>query len=563
MNRCFRITTFISICVSMMILCGSATARAQEVWFGPLLPRAPSTHIRGAVDWPGFLKSRAGWERSSTRVAVLKVSRGYLFDAPDDELTEMASRLAALGIALGIEIQPIAVQESDHCGHHEGYDHPKNVAFVVNKLARLHIKPKYVAFDEPVWFGHFATDPQTCQFPILDVAGRVVTVARLYKAAFPDVVFGDIETLGPLVRHADWQNAFQTYVQAFNQAIGAPLQFVQLDLDWRNPGWPEQITAFRTLGRTLGLKLGVIYNGDGEDTNDAQWIAHAQQNVALTETLHGIVPEQAVFQSWNKYPTHALPENSPSAHTWLIAQYSLTPAHFLVAQNDSHREARLLGPDGSPVANAPVELQRKGSDPAQMPQERTVSGTVPDNAHFALVGLHVNADCFCAGSNDLIIGPFAYTEHRDGAARQNFDLTVDAQRILTTRGNGGEIHPLRVADNPLARIKVAPNQHLLLDSPQFAVTPGSNFTFSARLGSVTGAGLFGNATIAWAGADKHVFSRVNIRMERDDHPVASLRTDSTGRFAIPALTDSTGKQVALSLHFAGNETFREAYADLP
>jgi hypothetical protein len=563
MNRCFRNTIFISVCAFLMILCGSAETWAQEVWFGPRLPRAPSTHIQGVVDWPGFLKSRTGWEQSSVHVAVLKISRGYLSDAPDDELTEMASRLAALGIAVGIEIQPIAVQESDHCGHHEGYDAPTNAAFVVNKLVRLHIKPKYIAFDEPVWFGHFATDPQTCQFPILDVARRVATIAGLYKAAFPDIVFGDIETPEPLVLHADWQTAFQTYVQAFNQAMGVPLQFVQLDVDWRNPGWPEQMAAFRALGRALGLKLGVIYNGDGEDTNDAEWIAHAQHNVAATESLHGIIPEQAVFQSWNTLPTHALPETSPSAHTWLIARYSLTPAHFTVSQSANHREARLLGAGGNPVANAPVEVQRKGSDPAQVPQERTVSGTVPDNARFALVGLHVNTDCFCAGSNNLVIGPFTYTEHRNGAAKQSFDLTADAQRALTTRGNGGDIRSFRVADNPLARINVAPNQHLLLDSPQFAVTPGSNFSFSAPLGSVTGTGLFGNATILWAGADKRVFNRVNIRLERDDHPIASLRTDSDGRLTIPALADSAGKPVALRLHFAGTEALREAYVDLP
>ncbi len=538
-------------------------AIAQEIWFGPRLPRAPWIHVQGIVEWPDMFASRSGWETSSTRVAVLKLEPGYIADASDEELTTLSSRLTKLGIAVGIEIQPVAARKSDHCGVTEGYDDPVAVARIVAKLTRLQIRPKYIALDEPVWFGHYADGPQECHFSITDVAHRAAEIAQLYLTAFPQVILGDIEPVGSLVQKVDWQASYRTFEEEFNKALGRKLQFMQLDVDFRNPGWPRQIKAIFAFGRSLGMRMGIIYNGDGEDANDRAWIAHAEQSIALTESLYSIIPDQAIFQSWNKFPTHALPETSPSAHTWLIARYILPRTHFAFHRQGNDVEGRLLATDGHGIANARISIATMGTPIGELPQARTATGVVPDRARFALLGLRVNIECFCNGLNDLMIGKFTYTEHGAGSKSASFNTASEAARSQASRPDGLPVEVVKIGGDLLAHIKIKPNQRLLLNSQIFPVTPLSQFTFSAQIGSVTGNGMFGTATVIWFDADKHDFLRTNVRLERDVHHVEFLRTDATGRFRIVRKGGSGSVPAALQLHFPGNEEFRESYAELP
>jgi hypothetical protein len=535
---------------------------AQEIWFGPLLPRAPWIHLDGVSDWSGLFKSRSGWENVSRRIGVLKLHPAYIADASDQELAALVADLERLGIAVGMEVNAVATHPSDKCGVTEGYDDPASVARVIAKMQRLHVIPKYVAFDEPVWFGHYAEGPKECGLPIHEVALRTVEIAQQYLTAFPAVVFGDIETTASLMLHTDWEANYQGFKQELEQGLGHKLAFVQLDVDWRNPSAAEQVATFANFARTFGMGLGIIYNGDGEDEDDAAWTAHAKENFTLIESASGIIPSQAIFQSWNRFPRRVLPETSPSSHSWLIAQYILPRTRFSWSNRDGQVSGRLIGSDGTAVPNAPMDVEVLGTSLTQTPKVRVVSGVVPENASFGIIGMRINQECLCGGSNDLVIGDFSYMESGGGSVAETFSFPSEAARQRGPRPDGVGLQTFSVGDSLLAHITVGSSQCFGFNSPAFVVTQHARFTFTAPIGSLDGKGMFGTATIIWLDAGKKGFQRTNIKLAHDVGATETVRTGATGNFVVNRPIDLSGKAAVLRLHFPGTPALRGAYADV-
>ena len=48
------------------------------------------------------------------------------------------------------------------------------------------------------------------------------------------------------------------------------------------------------------MQFGVIYNSDGEAPTDQAWVAEAKRHFDELETRYGLIPDQAVFQTWNQ-----------------------------------------------------------------------------------------------------------------------------------------------------------------------------------------------------------------------------------------------------------------------
>src|SRR5262249_6947479 len=150
-----------------------------------------------------------------------------------------------------------------------------------------------------------------------------------------------------------WQEAYARYKRGLEAAVGRPLAFLQLDVGWRRPDWPEATKQMATFARSLGMKLGVLYNGDNDDEGDNAWTSHAWRNVVRVETELGIIPDQAIFVSWNRFPRRALPETSAEAHTWLMSQYALSRTSFEIHREDNGWQVKLLNEIGRPLAGQP------------------------------------------------------------------------------------------------------------------------------------------------------------------------------------------------------------------
>jgi hypothetical protein len=529
----------------------TAPAGAEKIWFGPLLPRAAERHIASIEDWHDLLRPGSAWNRADAQTQVFYLSRGYVMDASDDDLKAMAAAMAARGIVLAGGIQPVAVEDSDNCGKTEGYDTPRGVAAMVDKLKRNAISLKYLGLDGPLWFGHYGTGPQECRFSVEEVIRRTATNLRIVTDAFPDLIVGDIEGT-PLTLQPGWQEEYARFKRGLEAAAGRPLAFLQLDIAWPNPDWPESVKKLAGMARTLGMQLGIIYNGDGRDRGDAAWIAHAWDNVVRIESELGIVPDQAIFVSWNRFPTRALPETSPEAHTWLPLQYSLPRTRFEARRDGEGWRVTLVDAAGHPLADRPVAIEHLGQDPAEPPPLHKVTGTVPKDAVSAILGWRINIECLCTGDNDLLVGDLTYREDAAGGVGQTLRLAGLTGRPRT---DGVEIAAVRPSgEQPFYRVRVPRERHLLLNSPAFPVTPEASFELRAALGAIDPAGLYGNATVIWLGRDGKGLRRSNLEDAGERMRVGEVRTGADGSFTLPA-----SAQVQ-ELSFAGDAALRPALA---
>ena len=532
---------------AVMAFAAATGTQAQQVMFQPNQPR---THLKGDPDWKILFRPDAPWQRAASQIQILSLGAGYIGDgATDDELREIADWMAARGIAMNIVLQPVAAEPSESCGKTEGYDNPKFVEKVAATLKRVGIAPKYVALDGPLWFGHYATGPQDCRFSIEEAARRSVRNLRFFLDDFPDFEIEDIEGDG-LVLQPNWQADYRAFKTAFEAAAGHPLNSLRLDVKWTAPDWGANVKALHAMAKSLGMRFGFIYNGDDRDDSDAAWVAHAIRNYTRAESEYGIIPDRAAFVSWNKHPSHTVPETSPDTMTWLIDQYRLPRTRLEAQREGAGWRVKLVDASGHPLAAQKVAIARLGVDPARPPPVRSVSGTVPKEAAAAILGLRVNAECFCAGVNDLLLGDISYEESGGGSVKQTLPV-ADIAKVA--RGAG-----IAVAAAPVGgiRLEVRREQQIIDNSAKFAVTPGAHYDFRVPLGSVNGDGLSGTATIIWLDGEGKGLFRTNLGDDGDRTPAGSVTTDRDGGFSVK--DDGSAQE----LSFAGTAELRPALARL-
>lgn len=295
-------------------------AQAQSIWLAPRAPFPPA-NVPGAIDLMDLFQPDAPWLGVASHVKVFKLPTMFLAWVPDEQLGTIVQDLNRRGIALAMESLAQSVLDQPQCGHNvEGYSDPRMAQKIAEKIKRVGGTLRFVAMDEPLFFGHFYNSPEACHSPVDNVADRVAAVVSRYRTVFPDVLIGDIEPAGATL-FPGWDGAFAAWVGAFQKAVGAPLAFLQVDADWNNPNHVEGIRRSAALAATNGLPLGVIYNGRGNDRSDQQWITSARTNIDSVEAILGQRPDQAIFQTWMAHPARVLPETDADSLTGLIEYY--------------------------------------------------------------------------------------------------------------------------------------------------------------------------------------------------------------------------------------------------
>ncbi|HYL98334.1 MAG TPA: hypothetical protein VEZ90_05215, partial [Blastocatellia bacterium] len=185
---------------------------------------------------------------------------------------------------------------------------------------------------EPLFFGHYYSGKNACKSSIPDVASRTAVIVKIYTAAFPNAIVGDVEPFPAVSSHPDWQADYASWLRAFHNATGTPLSFLNLDFNWGDPFLNKgndhsgsNAAAIAALARNAvsvaranGLRVGMIYWGGG--ATDQVWMRNARTHIDYVEAS-GIHPDQAIFVSWNAAPARTLPESDPAALTSLIDYY--------------------------------------------------------------------------------------------------------------------------------------------------------------------------------------------------------------------------------------------------
>jgi hypothetical protein len=179
---------------------------------------------------------------------------------------------------------------------------------------------KYVGMDEPLFFGHYYSGSNACKSSIEEVANRVAAILSVYRSAFPGVEIGDNEPFPGIARSSDWQSEYATWAESFQKAVGVPIAFLHADFDWNSPRALDALQPAASMAAKMGMRFGVIYNGNDRDKSDLSWIHSAKNHIADAESRLGGRPDNAIFQSWVRYPTRSIPETGDTL-TGLIAWY--------------------------------------------------------------------------------------------------------------------------------------------------------------------------------------------------------------------------------------------------
>ncbi len=325
MKACFNAVAASSLCwgASFLILAFFnliANAEAESIWLAPKAPYPPA-HIVASPDLMNMFQPDAPWNIVSANVAVLKLPTQFLAWVPSIQLTIILDDLKRRGIKLGLESLAQSVLNQPVCGQGvEGYGVPEQADKIAAKVIAAGGTISFVAMDEPLFFGHFFDGLTACHSSVQNVAERVAAIIGRYRAAFPDVVIGDIEPAGaPMID--GWSDAFTKWVSAFRITVGTPLGFLHVDSDWNNPNHVSGLIRSIKLAEQNGLRTGVIYNGRDNDTSNEEWIDHARINIHDVEAALGHVPDEVIFQSWTPYPSMIMPETNNYTLTGLICYY--------------------------------------------------------------------------------------------------------------------------------------------------------------------------------------------------------------------------------------------------
>jgi hypothetical protein len=144
--------------------------------------------------------------------------------------------------------------------------------------------------------------------------------ASIFRQAFPSAQFCDAEPIAfPL--SGGWTSTILQWTKTFQSATGVPLACFQADVQWTGP-WQQQLSELKTRLHGAGIKLGVMYTGNGNARTGLEWVQQSVQRARAVEANPATAPDQALLQSWMRQPDHMLPETQPGTMTNLVLEYA-------------------------------------------------------------------------------------------------------------------------------------------------------------------------------------------------------------------------------------------------
>lgn len=303
---------FLAVIAALLSISPHAGA---AVWVAAVDPYAQRMNPTGTKFMELFRPS-AAWDVAAANTQVFKVSTQFLDGASDDEISAVVRELRRRHIDLGME--GLLLVESKRCGRGvESYGGAGAIERLTARLMRLGGSIKYVAMDEPLWFGNLATGPRNCNDTIKGLAQQLASNVHTLKAAFPDIKFGDIEPLNN--RSVGRIDIILQFARAFKAATGQPLSFVDADIIWYD-NWRPQLVEWKAKLHAAGLRFGVIFNGSQNDATDAAWTDHALERYRTVMADPAMRPDDAILQTWMLRPTRLLPDSDPTTLTGLVRQ---------------------------------------------------------------------------------------------------------------------------------------------------------------------------------------------------------------------------------------------------
>jgi hypothetical protein len=304
----------------------------REIWLVPQGINHP------AVDFAAMFQPDAPWQDAASHVDVFTLYAGFILEATQDQIDAVVSDLSRRGIALALETGVINVPHNPAygcggMGNVEGYRTVGVAEEIVRKIKAAHGELKYLVMSEPIYYGHYYTGHLGglgCHSPVHEIMTLSKPTLDVYLREFPRMTIGEIEPTSYLDGEPTWQVDMQEWADEFRAAMGTPLSFMQVDVQWTQPDSVDNALAFYKFLQQLqqqGLlgRVGMKYDGTGQDRTDKAWTKDARDHVFLMEKKYELRPDQVIFQSFQFSPTHAMPDSANDTLTSLVNFY-FTPA---------------------------------------------------------------------------------------------------------------------------------------------------------------------------------------------------------------------------------------------
>jgi hypothetical protein len=538
---------------SLAVSNAHSTGIDQEIWFGPRQPTRP------ALDWNQLFRSDEKWRSVQGKINTLVLQPSFIDISSDNDLSAIIQWLSKRHIALAIAIQPIAKIPGENCGGIEGYAYPGELRRTAEKLRKIGARVRYITMDEPLLFGQYTNDPKSCTLNTEELVRRVSLNLTEFVQLYPDLEIVHIEPIPGLLKKPSWGSDYLSFENGLQQTLGKRSISLQLDVDWENANWIDDLANLHSFSEKQGLRLGIIYNGTYADPSNNAWIRHAVENYTIIESNPDLIPQQAVFLSWDAYPDYILPEGNPATQSGLINSYIKPRTRILVYANSQRTvRGRVVSEQGRPIRETLVTMLVSGLGSGLSLSNHELNGSVPVGAATAMLGIRLNAECNCNGSNDLYVAGITYKSWPMRKTKKAEDVKVQRYSVDDSIQY---LRPQETLEAPHKELIVDSSHELILNSPRFNVSDGEHWALQFRGGSRTSKGIFGYFVILWFDKWGKELKRSILTDREDLTPIRSSRTDSNGYFHIRRGNDPEREQ-SYVLSVSGGRYSRPARINL-
>jgi len=348
---------------------------------------------------------------------------------------------------------------------------------------------------------------------------------------------------------------FEAWWDGWEARLGEPPAFQNIDFDATLPNWAENALTIERAAELRGIPFGLLYTGYPVVTDSDEWMLQLMRYMSTYEVEFGGTPEQTHIASWFEVPQQALPEDSIRAYTHLINRALGVRTSFDEPTVESGPVATvisgtLVDDQGQPVAGVEVSVFATPTDGGVQTIE--LAGTIPDDVTEALVVLRVNYEEDSSGSFETRLDSVSVTQA--GTANLVPDAGFDggpggwylppdgtAQIVPSDFGGGGGMLRLTVVGEQVG-----------VDGTSFAVTPGAEFAFSARIG-VADLEPAGRLSVVMLRSGVETV-RVSLPIEAQPQNLGIATTDAHGNYQVEVPLGAVTGNAVLTVDTVGDIT---------
>lgn len=291
---------------------------AAQLWFHPTQDWDDAKYPTKDQDYTDLFKDTGLWPNTYATINYFGMNDHFAGNGPAAELSATFAFLNSHKVPLRVTFQMVDAYQTG-CGNGiEGMLHqPTDIQAYVNHITQSGGVVAMISTDEPLWFGHYYSGPNACQFSIAQIAQQVAANVKLIRQTFPNAVFVDEEPtdVEKYAKTGDVQKFYNLLAQ-----YGTPVQSVTLDVQWHRTGWDTHSKAFVAALNSVNIKYNVFADSWNAIKDGAQWNQDAIQNLYDWARIITTPPQAFVVASWDQYPDHVVPEFDNSALSWLSAE---------------------------------------------------------------------------------------------------------------------------------------------------------------------------------------------------------------------------------------------------